>query len=241
MKTWPLLPLLFALPPLAGCAGDDLPKLYFADNLRIVALKSDPVTVRPGGSTTFSGLVADPKGSGRAITYTWEICAVTQLDGTGTKCAQTISTSSQTTTSATPSLSYTNPFTTEAAFAVTLQATAGSETRTSLRTVAVVSAATAETAAPSLSGFTINGEGGTAAVSLASGRSYRLAAATSGVTEGLFFITWITDGGALDASRTGSRENTYSPPGAAGTYNIYVVLNDGNGGVDFQTRQVIVP
>ncbi len=225
-----------------GCSSDNLPEVGFTDNLRILAIKASPVAVRAGsGPVTFTALVADPKGAGRNVTYTWDVCLPTQLDATGTRCATTITTSTATTASLTPQFAYTNTFTGAAAVVVTLSAAAGSEFRAGLRTLSVVETTGADIAAPSLGALRINNTSGVGAVALAAGATYDVdVTVSSGATAG-GFVTWVTDGGELSAARTSSYTNKLSPPNVAGSYKVYSIYNDGTGGVDFLTRAFTVP
>ncbi len=225
------------------CGGDNLPQLSQATNLRILAIKADPVSVRVGANAaTMTALITDPKGAGRAVDYTWSACIITQVDSTGSRCLQTLSTSSQTTTSMTPSFVFTNGFTGAVPVLITLTATAGGESRTATKTLVVVESSAQQISPPALSALSVAGDRGVGTVVLASGRTYELEALISGVGAKPYFITWVTDGGSLDADRTsGSAKNGFSPKNVSGSYNLYAILNDGEGGVDFKVRAVTVP
>ena len=54
-----------------GC-GEAFAPFWRVDKLRIMAIKSDPVTLKPGRSAQFEALAYNP--SGEPITYAWEWC-----------------------------------------------------------------------------------------------------------------------------------------------------------------------
>jgi hypothetical protein len=235
-----LAPIALAL---AGCGDDNLPRLSFADNLRILAVKSSVKAARANtGPTIFTALVADPKGNGRNITYNWAACLPSQLDATGTVCTQTITTSTATSTSLSPTFNFTNNFSAAGAVVVTLSASAGSEFRAATRTLAILDASVlVDIPSPTLGELRINGVGGTGTVSLFAGNTYNLELTVSSGQSPSGFVTWITEGGGLQADRTLSFTNVLSPPNAPGSYRIHAIYNDGSGGVDFLTRTFNVP
>ena len=57
------------------------------DKLRILALRADPPEVSPGKPSALDALVSDPKGAGRALTYTWLACDPNVRDFYGTSCS----------------------------------------------------------------------------------------------------------------------------------------------------------
>ena len=91
---------------------------------------------------------------------------------------------------------------------ITLTATAG-ESRTATKTLVVVESSPVDISA-ALSALSVAGDRGVGTVVLASGRTYELEALISGLGAKPYFITWVTDGGSLDADRTsGSAKNGF--------------------------------
>ena len=67
---------LFSAACLAAClssaCGPEFDPFWRADKVRVLAMKSDPITVKPGQIATFSALVSNPRQS--ALTYEWSWC-----------------------------------------------------------------------------------------------------------------------------------------------------------------------
>ena len=84
MRSTPLLLLLPAL--VAGCSGPDFTPISRLDKTRVLALRAEPVNLRPGDATTLDLLVYAPPGSSNAITYTWSWCPVLGSAADGYTC-----------------------------------------------------------------------------------------------------------------------------------------------------------
>src|SRR5438105_2652666 len=65
--------LLLCASALAGCA-QPLPSRALVDDLRILGVRAEPPEAPPGTSVHFDALIADPRGSGRALKLAWALC-----------------------------------------------------------------------------------------------------------------------------------------------------------------------
>ncbi len=81
--------LFLALALLACACADTLPNENgtLVDKLRLLAIKAEPPEIAPGGKSLLTPLVLDPKGHGRALTYTWLACDPALDDFNGTACS----------------------------------------------------------------------------------------------------------------------------------------------------------
>jgi hypothetical protein len=68
--------LLISLTLLLGCGAGEtiLPSASLIEKTRILAIRSDPPSVRPGDSMVVDALVAQPLGLQKALTYLWVLC-----------------------------------------------------------------------------------------------------------------------------------------------------------------------
>lgn len=66
--------LLLLSVGLVGCGGDGFPKVEALSEFRILAVVASAPEVAPGGSASVVLYVSDPKGAGRTVTGTYDIC-----------------------------------------------------------------------------------------------------------------------------------------------------------------------
>jgi hypothetical protein len=81
--------LVIALISSLFACSDDLPNADGAlvDKLRILAVRADRPEVAPDERAVLSALVMDPKGGGRALTWTWLACDPALEDFYGSPCS----------------------------------------------------------------------------------------------------------------------------------------------------------
>lgn len=73
MKLRRFVAALFLVVLAAACAPE-VSDRFLVNELRILAMRSEPAEVMPGDTALLEALVADPLGAGRAVGYAWALC-----------------------------------------------------------------------------------------------------------------------------------------------------------------------
>jgi hypothetical protein len=247
-----------ALAALAGACGQAFAPASLVAGLRVLAVRAEPPHLRPGGATVLTALVADPRGTGREVSYLWATCIppglITDLLvcqkpenlrslGVGPSARLDVPSDFLETGTAGPVL--------RRSIFVVLSVSAGEERVTAFKEVVVVSAPEPLNQNPRILGARAEVDGGAVAevgprVAVMLVADVDPGSKEKYVEEGVekteeMMLSWFVTSGALDRQRSFDEyTNTWTTPLSAQTVQIWVVLRDQREGVDWTTFSVVV-
>lgn len=85
-RAWRIGPVIAAAVLGSGCAPEGSDRAL-VDELRVLAVRARPPEVAPGASVALDALVADPRGRGRHVAWSWAVCTPDPLAGEAS-CAE---------------------------------------------------------------------------------------------------------------------------------------------------------